>query len=105
MSKADAQRLFTEACLADGYRILEHDDRPCRENVRSLTNRPPASPWCMRCGCLLRQPAAKDVSHAELARAMHLESRATAQFRRRMRRQESAALFRTPCSQQGQWEF
>ncbi|MFF7139366.1 hypothetical protein ACFZBZ_44640 [Streptomyces sp. NPDC008196] len=31
----------------------------------------------------LRQPTAKDISHAELARAMHLESRATAQSRRR----------------------
>lgn len=31
----------------------------------------------------LRQPAAKDVSHADLAAAMHLESRATAQSRRR----------------------
>ncbi|MEU9110161.1 hypothetical protein AB0D54_38745 [Streptomyces xanthophaeus] len=31
----------------------------------------------------LRQPAAKDVSHADLAKAMHLESRATAQSRRR----------------------
>ncbi|MFG3042932.1 hypothetical protein ACGFYZ_39135 [Streptomyces sp. NPDC048330] len=31
----------------------------------------------------LRQPAAKDISHAELAAAMHLESRATAQSRRR----------------------
>ncbi|MHB6912719.1 hypothetical protein [Streptomyces sp. DB-54] len=31
----------------------------------------------------LRHPAAKDISHAELATAMHLESRATAQSRRR----------------------
>ncbi|MFF2927201.1 hypothetical protein ACFVTP_33155 [Streptomyces celluloflavus] len=31
----------------------------------------------------LRQPVAKDVSHADLAAAMHLESRATAQSRRR----------------------
>ncbi|MEU6680942.1 hypothetical protein [Streptomyces sp. NPDC046925] len=31
----------------------------------------------------LRQPAARHVSHAALAKAMHLESRATAQSRRR----------------------
>ncbi|MEU7031398.1 hypothetical protein AB0A60_32480 [Streptomyces sp. NPDC046275] len=31
----------------------------------------------------LRQPAAKGISHSALAKAMHLESRATAQSRRR----------------------
>ncbi|GHE24156.1 pentapeptide repeat-containing protein [Streptomyces capillispiralis] len=34
-------------------------------------------------GASLRQPMAKDVSHADLAKAMHLKSRATAQSRRR----------------------
>ncbi|MEU9654270.1 hypothetical protein AB0E00_35990 [Streptomyces sp. NPDC048110] len=44
----------------------------------------------------LRQPAAKDVSHADLARAMHLESRATAQSRRR-------TLLRKPVSDLERW--
>ncbi|MCX5589537.1 hypothetical protein [Streptomyces erythrochromogenes] len=44
----------------------------------------------------LRQPAAKDVSHADLAAAMHLESRATAQSRRR-------TLLRKPVSDLERW--
>ncbi|MCX4971059.1 hypothetical protein OHA98_41345 [Streptomyces sp. NBC_00654] len=44
----------------------------------------------------LRQPAAKDISHADLARAMHLESRATAQSRRR-------TLLRTPVGELERW--
>lgn len=44
----------------------------------------------------LRQPAAKDLSHADLAAAMHLESRATAQSRRR-------ALLNKPVSDLELW--
>ncbi|MFI8007991.1 hypothetical protein [Streptomyces sp. NPDC086010] len=44
----------------------------------------------------LRQPAAKDISHADLAKAMHLESRATAQSRRR-------TLLRNPVSDLERW--
>ncbi|MGA4953787.1 hypothetical protein [Streptomyces lydicamycinicus] len=44
----------------------------------------------------LRQPAAQDVSHAALAKAMHLESRATAQSRRR-------TLLRKPVGELERW--
>ncbi|MFE9783248.1 hypothetical protein ACFYPA_34510 [Streptomyces sp. NPDC005775] len=44
----------------------------------------------------LRQPAARDISHADLATAMHLESRATAQSRRR-------TLLAKPVGELEQW--
>lgn len=44
----------------------------------------------------LRLPAATDVSHADLAKAMHLESRATAQSRRR-------TLLRKPVGELERW--
>ncbi|MFI9080997.1 hypothetical protein ACIGW8_31765 [Streptomyces sioyaensis] len=44
----------------------------------------------------LRQPVARDISHADLATAMHLESRATAQSRRR-------TLLKKPPGELEQW--